>query len=157
VARGVALAAAIAVALLAVSGAGGSGAQTPKRGGTVVVGPFGEPPCLNPVACGFPLYMEKVLEPAFVLSPDFTHRAQLVSDASVTRRQPFTVTFEIHPDAHWSDRVPVSARDFVFTHEAVVGNRKRADQGEHRYVRSVSRLGAKSVRVAENWWLARGS
>ncbi len=54
-ARGVALAAAIAVALLAVSGAGGSGAQTPKRGGTVVVGPFGEPPCLNPVACGFPL------------------------------------------------------------------------------------------------------
>ena len=36
-ARGVALAAAIAVSLLAVSGAGGAPAQTPKRGGTVVV------------------------------------------------------------------------------------------------------------------------
>ena len=32
-----ALAAAVAVSLLAVSGAGGSGAQTPKRGGTVVI------------------------------------------------------------------------------------------------------------------------
>ena len=39
-----ALAAAIAVSLLAVSGAGGAGAQqTPKRGGTVVFGPVREP------------------------------------------------------------------------------------------------------------------
>ena len=49
VARGVALAAAIAVSLLAVSGAGGSAAQTPKRGGTVVSRPIHrEPACLNP-------------------------------------------------------------------------------------------------------------
>ena len=38
VARGVALAAALAVSLLAVSGAGGAPAQTPKRGGTLVIG-----------------------------------------------------------------------------------------------------------------------
>ena len=38
VARGLALAAALAVSLLAVSGAGGAGEQTPKRGGTVVIG-----------------------------------------------------------------------------------------------------------------------
>ena len=45
-----ALAAAIAGSLLAVSGAGGAPAQTPKRGGTVVVAqPAGEPACLNPV------------------------------------------------------------------------------------------------------------
>ena len=52
-ARGAALAAAIVVSLLAVSGAGGADVQTPKRGGTVVVGPVQEPTCLNPlvVAC----------------------------------------------------------------------------------------------------------
>ena len=48
VARAVALAAAVAVSLLAVSGAGGAGAQTPKRGGTLVIRVLGpEPACLN--------------------------------------------------------------------------------------------------------------
>ncbi len=43
-----ALAAAIAVSLLAVSGAGGADAQTPKRGGTLVFRVLGpEPACLN--------------------------------------------------------------------------------------------------------------
>ena len=48
-ARWQAVAAAIAVSLLAVSGAGGTaGQQTPKRGGTVVVrGPIREPACLR--------------------------------------------------------------------------------------------------------------
>src|SRR5687767_275159 len=47
--RSMALTVAIAVSLLAVSGAGGSGAQTPKRGGTVVIAaaPNLEPACLN--------------------------------------------------------------------------------------------------------------
>ena len=55
VARGVALAAAIAVSLLAVSGAGGAPAQTPKRGGTLVYRLLGPgPPCLNVLltSCG---------------------------------------------------------------------------------------------------------
>jgi hypothetical protein len=42
VARGSALAAAIVFSLLAVTGAGASEAQTPKRGGTVVFGPTPE-------------------------------------------------------------------------------------------------------------------
>ena len=49
-ARGLALAAALAVSLLAVAGAGGSEAQAPRVGGTVVYGgPFGEPACLSPL------------------------------------------------------------------------------------------------------------
>ena len=48
VARRLALTTAIAVLLLPVSGAGGAGAQTPKRGGTLVFGlPSSEPACLN--------------------------------------------------------------------------------------------------------------
>ncbi len=43
-----ALAAAIAVSLLAVSGAGGADAQTPKRGGTVVFGRSFEPAMHQP-------------------------------------------------------------------------------------------------------------
>ena len=50
VARAAAVAAAIVVSLLAVSGAGGSDVQTPKRGGTVVAS-RPEMPCLNPFAC----------------------------------------------------------------------------------------------------------
>lgn len=142
----------LAVVLVAVSvaaPAAGAPAQSPKRGGTVVIGPFGDRTCLNPLLfeCGFPAFLEEVLEPAFVLTPDFTYRPRLVSRATVTRKQPFTVTYEIHPDAHWSDRAPVTARDFVFTHRAVVAHLERDTFSEHRYVRSVTPLGAKAVRV----------
>jgi peptide/nickel transport system substrate-binding protein len=89
--------------------------------------------------------MGKVLEPAFVLGRDFTPRPQLVSRASVTSKEPFTVTFEIHPAARWSDRVPVTARDLVFTHRAIVAHRR--EYADHQAVRSVSRLGTKTVGV----------
>ena len=148
-ARGVALAAAIAVSLLAVTGAGGAEAQTPKRGGTVVVGVGGEPPCVNPVVaqCDLPPFLDKVLESAFAWSPDSTLRPQLVTGATYTKTRPFTATFEIHPDARWSDRVPVTARDFVFTHDAIVGHLSPEFQGPHRLVRAVRTIGAKTVRV----------
>ena len=148
-ARGLALAAAIAVGLLVVSGAGGAAAQTPKRGGTVVVSGGREPPCLNPVdvRCGMsPNFLAKVLEPAFALAPDFTLRSHLAS-ATYTKTRPFVVTFRIHPDAHWSDRVPVTARDFVFTHDAIVGHLPSESQGPHRLVRSARAFGAKTVRI----------
>ncbi len=95
--------------------------QTPKRGGTVVVGVGGSLRCLSPLdeACGLPGFMEKVLEPAFVPGPDSTFRPQLVTGATYTKT-PFTVTFRIHPDARWSDGVPVTAADFVFSHKAIV-------------------------------------
>ena len=120
----VALAAAIAVSLLAVSGAGGSGVQTPKRGGTVVFGPVGEPPCLNPLvgrAATFPLALSprrssRRRSPLLPTSPG-SHSS---SRARRTRRsRPFTITYRIRPEARWSDGVPVTARDFVFTHNAI--------------------------------------
>jgi peptide/nickel transport system substrate-binding protein len=147
--RPTALLAAIAVGLLAISGAGGAGAQTPKRGGTVVLGVGREEPCVNPVEarCGVPRYLEKVLEPAFASAPDATLRPQLVSGATYTKTPPFTVTFRIQADASWNDRVPVTARDFEFTHEAIVGHLPPESQGVHRLVRSVQRVDAKTVRV----------
>ena len=148
-ARPLALAAAVAVSLLAVSGAGGADAQTPKRGGTVVFGAGAEPACLSPVdaSCAQPGFLEKVLEPAFALAPDSTRRPQLVSSVTYTKTPPFTVTFAIQPAARWSDGVPVTARDFVFTHDAIVERLPPELQGAHRLVDPVRPIGAKTVRV----------
>jgi peptide/nickel transport system substrate-binding protein len=151
VARGAALAAASAVSLLLVSGAGGAATQqTPKRGGEVVVGIGREMVCLNPVdaRCGSPGFLAKVLEPAFSLTADSTRRPRLVTSATYAKRPPFIVTFRIHPDARWSDLVPVTARDFEFTHRAIVEHLPPESQDVHRLVRSVRAVGAKTVRVA---------
>ena len=157
--RSLGLAAALAVALLAVSGAGGSGTQAPRAGGAVRFGPLDEPPCLNPLLArcfgqaGPPIALfigEKVLEPAFVVGPDFTWRPQLVSGVTFTRKPPFTLTYRIQPRARWSDGVPVTARDFVFTLRARIAHKDELgpeDQALVERVRSVSAVGMKAVRV----------
>jgi peptide/nickel transport system substrate-binding protein len=149
-----ALLAAIAVALLAVSGAGGAGAQTPKRGGTVIVaGSQAEPACLNSFrSCG-PFrpqqYLDEVLEGAFEIGPRHV-RPNLVSH--VDRKPPFELTYHIRTAARWSDGVPVSARDFVFTDSAirryVPADTEDQDFRAHlATVGSVRALDAKTVRV----------
>jgi peptide/nickel transport system substrate-binding protein len=163
VARPLALGAAIVASLFAVSAAGGADAQTPKRGGTVVFGTQGaagglrDPPCLNVllekrcITAGVvtTLIAQKVLLGAFRARPDFTWQPQLVSDVDYTRRPPFTLLYHIRQDARWSDGVPVTARDFVFTHRASV---QLADEFispsplvEH--VRSVRAVDRKTFRV----------
>jgi ABC-type transport system substrate-binding protein len=149
-----ALAAAIVVSLLAVSGAGG--AQTPRVGGTVVYVAGAEPPCLNRLipACsviagwGVP---ELALKGAFSFAPGNTLRRQLVSNVAYTREPPFTLTYHIRPDAHWSDGVQISAKDFVFTHRSIleyVPPDADSDLAIHvTMVRSVRALDPKTVRV----------
>jgi len=156
VARALALAAAIVVSLLAVSGAGGAGTQTPKRGGTVVVswGPAGSTPCLNALLpkCNFAfVYRQEVLEGAFEEGPDFVLRPKLVSDVDVKKKPPFTLTYHIRPEARWSDGVPITARDFVFTHRAVLQHDSREFLDFYRpLVRRVVAVDQKTVRVVLN-------
>lgn len=155
--RPLAVAAAIAVALLAVSGAGGAQAQGPKRGGTVVIGAGIEPACLNWLRnCGpfLQLNIEEVLEGAFEIGPRHI-RSNLVRRVDFTTKPPFTLTYHIRPEARWSDGVPISARDFVFTHRAirtsVPPSTENPDLLYHRAkVRSVRALGLKTVRVVLN-------
>ncbi|MBA3562013.1 MAG: hypothetical protein H0W35_04745 [Actinobacteria bacterium] len=150
-----ALAAAIVVSLLAVSGAGGAGAQTPRVGGTVVFGLLGEPPCLN-VLLGkctqsvetIRYIAEMILQPAFDVSPEYTYRPRLVSRVTFTKRLPFTLTYHIRRAARWSDGVSVTARDFVFTHRALVASElPEFEKRDLRRVRRVSAVDAKTVRV----------
>ncbi|MBA3433179.1 MAG: peptide ABC transporter substrate-binding protein [Actinobacteria bacterium] len=147
-----ALAAAIAVSLLAVSGAGGAGVQTPRKGGTVVAGPLQEPVCLNPLlaACEgttFFWIVQKVLAQSFTVAPDFTQRPVLVSRVTFTKKPPFTFTYEIRPEARWSDGVPVGARDFVFTQAAIRKTLPPGSDNVHDAVRSVRVVDAKTVKV----------
>jgi peptide/nickel transport system substrate-binding protein len=152
-----ALTAAMAVSLLAVSGAGGSGAQAPRVGGTVVYAAGNEPPCLNilipacsSVVAGWAV-PGLVLKGAFSFAPGNTLRAQLVSNVEFTRTPPFTLTYHIRPKAHWSDGVQISAQDFVFTHRAIL-EYVPPDAGSDlaidvTMIRSVRALGPKTVRV----------
>jgi peptide/nickel transport system substrate-binding protein len=158
VTRVIALAAAVAVALLAVGGAGGTNAQTPRAGGTIRFGDVGEEPaCLNVLVArchgtspmlGY--LAEKVLEGAFFTAPDFTSRPRLVTGVSFTKRPPFTLTYRIHPRATWSDGVPITSRDFVFTLRAQIARKALLfdfDRALVTKVRSVRAVDAKTVRV----------
>jgi peptide/nickel transport system substrate-binding protein len=146
-----ALAAAIAVSLLAVSGAGDTSAQTPKRGGVVVVqlGPIGEPPCLRTWAraCSAQggLWPSKVLASAFTPGPD-GWRPDLVSEYTLTK-DPFTVTYHIRAEARWSDGVRVSAQDFVFARQTYLKYGEFSNDDPFRTaIRRVYAVDAKTVR-----------
>jgi peptide/nickel transport system substrate-binding protein len=161
VARGLAVLAALAVSLLAVSGAGGADAQAPKRGGTLVFGTQGaggglrEPACLNVLlerchAPGLltPYISQKVLLGAFEAQPDYTWRPRLVWRVDFTRTPPFTLTYYIRPEARWSDGMPVTARDFVFTDRALRRLRDSLlDRTHIQWVRSVRAVDARTVRI----------
>jgi len=143
------VAAVLAGAAIAVAPAATAPEQTPKRGGTLVIGTLmqGEPSCLNMLGtCNTPdVLLEQILPGAFEIHPDATLRPNLVSGAGIVRRQPFTVVFRIRPEARWSDGVPVTARDFVFTHQVRVEHPKVNDL--HLKVRRVRAVGAKTVEV----------
>ena len=155
-ARGLALTAALAVSLLAVSGASGTATQTPARGGTAVFAQVPpEPACLNPFdprcrsgTAEFTLLRiaARVLEAPFAVGPDFTWRPRLVSRVDFTRTPPFTLIYHIRPEAHWSDGRPITAGDFVFTHHAILKHGSPDDlnrtAGSHR-----PSLDAKTVKV----------
>jgi peptide/nickel transport system substrate-binding protein len=153
VARGVALAAVLAASLLAVSGAGGTGAQTPSRGGAVVVAVADtqEPACLNPLlATCFFTPGARVLPGAFEVGPDLTYRPNLVSRVDVVSRNPQTLVYHIRPQARWSDGQPLTARDFLFTFRAFTNPKLAlppAPAGDFGEMRRVEPVDSQTLRV----------
>ena len=151
-ARPLAILAAAAVSLLAVSGAGGAATQqTPKRGGTIVSSRPGIT-CLNPfgpcdVFANDPILMQ-VLEGAFEVGPDLVFRPNLVTKVEIGRN-PFTLTYLIRPEAAWSDGIPVTASDFRFTYRAFATRETSLVDLRPLYakIRRVVILGPKTFRV----------
>ena len=149
--RGIALAPAVALAvsLLAVSSAGGSDAQTPKRGGTLVIGTQtqGEPAVFERV----PLKVQRAVRwwSRSFRAPSRSGRTRPCgATSSRTQRssgQPVTIVYRIRQEARWSDGVPVTARDFEFTHEVPLEH-PRVNEW-HLDVRCVRAVGAKTVEV----------
>ena len=148
----------MAVSLLAVSGAGGAGAQTPKRGGTVVVAIIPpEPACLNyllgarcgPATAGISVLaaIAPVLEAPFDAGSGSSWRPKLVSRVDVRTKPPFTLTYHIRPEAEWSDGIPVTAGDFIFTLRALRRFDPEESRAAHRSIRSIRALDAKTIRL----------
>ena len=89
--------------------------------------------------------LDLVLDGAFAVTPEATHRADLVSKAEIVSKRPFTLILHIRPDARWSDGVPVTASDFRFTYSAL--RRYLPDAPESQKIRGVDALDAKTVKV----------
>jgi peptide/nickel transport system substrate-binding protein len=145
--------------VVATAPAGGARMQTtPRVGGTAQFGLGAvEPACLNVLLARcvtFPsafFVVQTVLEPAFAVGVDSTFRPGLVSKATFTRKPPFVFTFLIDPRARWSDRVPVTARDFVFTLRTRIARKAELYPEERalvELVESVRAVDSKTVRVA---------
>ena len=143
---------AVLVACAVVVGpAGTTSAQTPKRGGTVIVATnsLAEPQCLGwlPVCDELARaeWRHKVLARPFVSGPDGL-RNHLVERYEVTK-DPFAITFHIRPLARWSDGVPITARDFVFAHKTYLEHLRLANDDPFRKaIRRVQAVDAKTVR-----------
>ena len=112
-----------------------------------------EPVCFNVLltscsrSVGGPGWVEKVLQKPFEVGPDFTFEESLVSRVNFTRRRPFTLTYHIHPAARWSDGVPVTAQDFIFTLRAIRRHGTPELRDLHAPVRSARAVDRKTVRV----------
>jgi peptide/nickel transport system substrate-binding protein len=156
----------LALALvLGISGASGAALQSPKRGGTLVYAqPTPEPACLSPFGercvpgtswISVARVYNLVLERPYDVGPHLERRPRLVSRVDYTRKPPFTLTYHIRPEARWSDGVPVTARDFIFTLRTL----RRLDplsRDQHSAIRTIRALDAKTVRVVlrprnSNW------
>ncbi len=154
----------VVLAALAAAPAAGAPEQTPKRGGTVVFGPVGEPNCSEPSR------RLRHGRSAVRLDPREGSRAGLhggseLHPAAGSRLQrsgheqdSLHLLFDIRREARWSDGVPVTAGDFQFTHRAILERLQQGDvaRGPHDLVRSVDRVRAKTFRVVFNRPVANG-
>ena len=137
------------VVVLAAGASPTSAAVSPRRGGTLTIAYAQVPACLNllRVVCrgGLVPPLNEVLEGGYEVGSDLTYRPNLVSFTTVTRKKPFTVTYHVRPEANWSDGVPVTAGDFVFSYRAMSAHKT----GQYPWDRIVSirTLGKKTFSV----------
>jgi peptide/nickel transport system substrate-binding protein len=95
------------------------------EGGTVVFGADQEPAIMNPMLEEGNLFAttiitETILEPVYKVTPDFEYVPWLLDGDAEINEDPFTVTYNIHPDAAWADGTPITAEDFEFTWETIM-------------------------------------
>lgn len=97
----------------------------PAASGTVLFGDEQEPTILNSFLIdGNSLVTTKVATNvwpgAYTLTPEFTYEPDVIDGEAELTEDPFTVTYFIREDAHWSDDTPITADDFIFTYETIM-------------------------------------
>ena len=115
--RRTALATLIASALLGGVATAASDSGRTRAGGTVIVG-MPEPPDLNVLArdSAPALWIgHMIVLGAYSVNGRGLYVPSLVAGEPRITQRPFSVTYTIAPRARWSDGVPVSAQDFIFT------------------------------------------
>jgi peptide/nickel transport system substrate-binding protein len=128
-----------------------TGTEQALRGGTVIVGSF-EPPNLNVFRhdSAPALWIgHMVILGAFSVDPRGVYVPNLIAGEPRITMNPFSLTYAIDPRARWSDGVPVSARDFVFTWQASVNPNIDIDpvlRAGYETISSARILGPKRVR-----------
>ena len=117
--------------------------------------PTPEPACLSQSACdaipgtswiSWERIYNLVLERPFDVGSRLQRRPRLVSRVEYTRKPPFTLTYHIRPEARWSDGVPVTARDFIFTLR-VLRKVEPAFREQHSAIRRIRAVDAKTFRL----------
>ncbi|HEV7652222.1 MAG TPA: ABC transporter family substrate-binding protein [Actinophytocola sp.] len=69
----------------------------------------------------------------------------VMTSASVTSADPYTVTYEIRSDASWSDAAPVAAEDFVYLWQQITGNPGAIDAAGYRLISDIKARDAGKV------------
>ena len=121
-------AAALVAAVFVAGGAaslGKTNSTQAKSGGTVVFGAEQEPPCLNNLLSGCnntwtAWTVTTQTRGLYIQNPDYSITPDLAQSAKLVKTKPETIAVTIKKKAVWSDGVPVTYQDFVYTWKAIV-------------------------------------
>jgi ABC-type transport system substrate-binding protein len=88
-----------------------------------------------------------LLPSAFRPGPDGVPQLDrtVMSSASVTNADPYTVTYRIRSDASWSDAAPIAAEDFVYLRQQITGNPGAVDAAGYRLISDINARDAGKV------------
>ncbi len=88
-----------------------------------------------------------LLPSAFRPGPDGVPQLDrtVMSSASVTNADPYTVTYRIRSDASWSDAAPIAAEDFVYLWQQITGNPGAVDAAGYRLISDINARDAGKV------------
>jgi len=120
--------AALALAATGSARVSGPDSANAKSAGTLVFGAEqggGPDWCLNlilDVDCNAfwnVVFQTPVIRGAFLFTPQFTYKPDLVSSAKL-QTKPMRVTYTIRKNAKWSDGTPVTGKDFKFTWQTAI-------------------------------------
>ena len=147
------LAAVFSVALLAgATSATASSLTSTSTTRVVVVGAEQDVACLNPVltTCnGFwtTSIVGIALPGAYRVAPDYSYEPMLVEHVDVATAPGFSLTYHLKVQAVWSDGVPVSADDLIFTWQTIMNpNVDVPSRSGYDQITQAVKLDAKTVR-----------